>query len=112
MENYLNSSSPSVRLTDPSVPIDSKAILSYSNNMYVSTDAIFLDATSWMGTDGTTIARIDFADGVFTPSGACTVPGIISDSFSMDEAADGTFRVASTVYSDTSSCEVPFSTGK
>lgn len=104
VENYLVLTS--VRLTDPSVPIDSKAILSYSNNMYVSTDAIFLDATSWMGTDGTTIARIDFADGVFTPSGACTVPGIISDSFSMDEAADGTFRVASTVYSDTSSCEV------
>ena len=96
----------SVRISDPSAAVDSKAVLSYSSNMYVSQDAIFLDATSWMQWDGTTIARINFSDGSFTPAGACTVPGTIDDSFSMDEASDGTFRAASTVYGDTSSCGV------
>lgn len=89
----------SVKLSDPAAASDSKAILSYAGNVYVSSKAIYLIASDWMNyTSGSTIVRIDYADGSFTPSGACTVPGEVLDTFCIDESSDGCLRVAATSY--------------
>jgi uncharacterized secreted protein with C-terminal beta-propeller domain len=94
----------SVKLSEPAAAADSKAILSYAGNVYVSSKALYLITSDWMNyTSGSTIVRIDYADGSFTPSGACTVPGEVLDTFCIDESSDGYLRVASTSYGGTAS---------
>ena len=87
----------SVRLSSPSDAVDSKAVLSWTDGIYVSSDAIYLYSASWMNLENdTSVVRFRYADGTFTEAGACEVPGTINDSFSIDESDDGHLRIAVT----------------
>jgi inhibitor of cysteine peptidase len=87
----------SVRLSSPSDAVDSKAVLSWTDGIYVSSDAIYLYSASWMNLENdTSVVRFRYADGNFTEAGACEVPGTINDSFSIDESDDGHLRIAVT----------------
>ncbi|MDD3339521.1 MAG: beta-propeller domain-containing protein [Lachnospiraceae bacterium] len=89
----------SVDLKQPEQVVNSRAILSVSNKYYVSQNSIYIETWEWNASyDGTSIVKVDFADGVITPKAASTVPGYINDSFSMSEY-DGHFRVVTTDWS-------------
>lgn len=87
-------------------PLGNAAFLSYSQEVYVSTDSIYATSQYTDRTkldDGytktevmTEIARLSYAGGTLTPMGKTTVSGRIKDQYSLDEY-EGILRVVTTV---------------
>ena len=87
-------------------PLGDAAFLSYSQEVYVSTDSIYATSQYTDKTqldDGytktevmTEIARLSYADGTLTPMGKTTVSGRVKDQYSLDEY-EGILRVVTTV---------------
>ena len=86
-------------------PLGDAAFLSYSQEVYVSTDSIYATSQYTDRTqleDGytktevmTEIARLSYAGGTLTPMGKTTVSGRIKDQYSLDEY-EGILRVVTT----------------
>lgn len=86
-------------------PLGDAAFLSYSQEVYVSTDSIYATSQYTDRTqleDGytktevmTEIARLSYAGGTLTPMGKTTVSGRIKDQYSLDEY-EGVLRVVTT----------------
>jgi uncharacterized secreted protein with C-terminal beta-propeller domain len=82
--------------TDARPGIDAAAVMvGMGSTVYASADAVYVAGTSWEGGAGTTTSLMAFSLGeriAHLASGS--VPGFVPDQFAMDEAADGTFRIA------------------
>ena len=87
----------SVDVKKPSVAKDTKAVMGYVDNIYVSNDSIFFYTIDYSdGRDKTTIVKFSYEDGKIIPKTATSVNGTIDDSFCIDENEDGYLRVAAT----------------
>ena len=76
---------------------DSLSLLSYSSNMYVSKNSIYLTRQYYeSGVTMTEITNIGYSENSLTLIGTGRVIGYIKDQYSLDEY-NGTLRVASTV---------------
>ena len=82
--------------TDARPGIDAAAVMvGMGSTVYASADAVYVAGTSWEGGAGMTTSLMAFSLGdriEHLASGS--VPGFVPDQFAMDEAADGTFRIA------------------
>ena len=82
--------------TDARPGIDAAAVMvGMGSTVYASADAVYVAGTSWEGGAGTRTSLMAFSLGeriAHLASGS--VPGFVPDQFAMDEAADGTFRIA------------------
>ena len=86
-------------------PLGDAAFLSYSQEVYVSTDSIYATSQYVERTqlnDGytksevmTEIARLSYGDGTLTPMGKTAVKGRVKDQYSLDEY-EGVLRVVTT----------------
>ena len=83
---------------NPSVATDTKAVMGYVDQVYVSLDSIFFYSNEYVesGYEETTIVKFAYEGGMITPQTAATVKGSIDDSFCIDEDAKGYLRVAVT----------------
>ena len=82
--------------TDARPGIDDVAVMvGMGSTVYASADAVYVAGSSWWGGTGpaTTLTAFSLGDRIeHLASGS--VPGFVPDQFAMDEAADGTFRIA------------------
>ncbi|MFM7136023.1 MAG: beta-propeller domain-containing protein [Planctomycetota bacterium] len=82
--------------TDGRPGVDAAAVMvGMGSTIYASGDAVYVAGTSWGGGAGPTTSLTAFSLGdriEHLASGS--VPGFVPDQFAMDEAADGTFRIA------------------
>ena len=82
--------------TDARPGIDDVAVMvGMGSTVYASADAVYVAGTTWGGGAGPTTSLMAFSLGdriEHLASGS--VPGFVPDQFAMDEAADGTFRIA------------------
>lgn len=82
--------------TDARPGIDDAAVMvGMGSTIYASADAVYVAGTTWGGGAGPTTSLMAFSLGdriEYLASGS--VPGFVPDQFAMDEAADGTFRIA------------------
>ena len=82
--------------TDARPGIDDAAVMvGMGSTVYASADAVYVAGTTWGGGAGPTTSLMAFSLGdriEHLASGS--VPGFVPDQFAMDEAADGTFRIA------------------
>lgn len=82
--------------TDARPGIDDAAVMvGMGSTVYASADAVYVAGTSWGGGAGPTTSLMAFSLGdriEHLASGS--VAGFVPDQFAMDEAADGTFRIA------------------
>jgi len=82
--------------TDARPGIDSAAVtVGMGGTVYASADAVYVAGSSWGGGTGpaTTLTAFSLGDRIeHLASGS--VAGFVSNQFAMDEAADGTFRIA------------------
>ena len=82
--------------TDARPGIDAAAVMvGMGSTVYASADAVYVAGTLWEGGAGMTTSLMAFSLGeriAHLASGS--VPGFVPDQFAMDEAADGTFRIA------------------
>ena len=95
----------SFKMNDASNLISKVSVMESAENIYMSTQSIYLWQTNWdwqEGTDdlySTFLMKFTFADGVVTPAATGTVKGYLNDSFSLDEY-NGYLRVLTTSQSD------------
>lgn len=82
----------------PSKVTDTKAVMGYVDQVYVSTDNIYFYSGEYTqsGYEETTIVKFNYAEGKIIPQIATTVRGTIDDSFCIDEDVNGYLRVAAT----------------
>ncbi|MDO4276612.1 MAG: beta-propeller domain-containing protein [Eubacteriales bacterium] len=75
-----------VENTRPSEPSDRIAVVSGAETFYVSQENIYAANSVWeRNKQNTDIVRLGYKDGKFTPGSCGRVPGILNDSFSMNE---------------------------
>lgn len=83
-------------MVDARPGIDAAAVMvGMGGTVYASAAAVYVAGTSWGGGAGPTTSLMAFSLGdriEHLASGS--VPGFVPDQFAMDEAADGTFRIA------------------
>ena len=86
----------------PSEVVDTKAVMGYVDQVYVSTDAIYFYSNEYTksGYNETTIVKFAYEKGKVIPKTATTVRGSIDDSFCIDEDAKGYLRVAVTAQNE------------
>ncbi|MGN1480919.1 beta-propeller domain-containing protein [Porcipelethomonas sp.] len=89
---YTNISGFDLNSSTPYSPSDIKSIAGYSNNIYCSTDNLYV---TW-GYDKTEITRFAISEGKISPEASGTIDGYVNDQFSMSEY-DGYFRIAVTI---------------
>lgn len=90
----------SVKLSKPNKVVDYRVIMGYSSDIYVSSNAVYLQSVDYSGnTNHTVIARMNYKNGKFAPSGVGVVKGVTLDKFAIDEDKNGNLRVATTVVS-------------
>ncbi len=91
----------SVDIKKPLEVKDTKAVMGYVNDMYVSGDSLFFYTQDYSsGYDQTTIVKFVYKNGNILPKAATTVNGTIDDSFSIDENDEGYLRVATTFWNE------------
>lgn len=99
-ENYLVISGTDIR--SPEDVTDAKALVSSTDNYYVSTDNIFICLNDWKsGGQTTQIIKFHYEDGKITPVAAGSVNGYINNTFSLNEYK-GYLRIVTTAWDDTS----------
>lgn len=95
----------SVNVNDPSQVVDQKAVLTDADDMYVSTENIYVYesrwSTMWRSNDAsepsrTTVRKIAYRDGQLEGIAQTKVDGTLNDSFSIDEHK-GMLRLVTTV---------------
>lgn len=86
----------SVNLNEPDKAVAHKAVVSGVNHFYVSKESIFICTQSWRdGNDTTDILKFSYKNGDIWGVGACSLPGYLNDTFSLDEY-NGYLRVVAT----------------
>ena len=91
----------SIDVSNPNEVVDTKAVMGYVDNMYVSKDAIYFYNEDYAQPEGrTVIVKFSYKDGKITPKTAGRVKGSIDDSFSIDEDDKGNLRVMTTLWTD------------
>ncbi len=89
----------SIDLEHPDKAADTKTFYAWASDIYMTSDAIFLEAPDWNSEyEVTNIIRIEYSDGIFHPTAAGTVPGSINDAFAVDEDSNGNLRIATTIW--------------
>lgn len=89
----------SVDITEPDKTVDRKGIVSAAHMFYVSTENIYICNSNWTGSTNTTqIMKFHYEDGKFEADAAAEVPGILNNSFSMNEY-EGNLRIVTTKWS-------------
>lgn len=86
-----------VNLSDATEPANTKAVLGYADEVYMTTDNIYLSGSRDGQSTNLMRVAVDGSDLRFAAIGS--IPGKLLNQFSMDEE-DGYFRVASTSLSD------------
>lgn len=91
----------SVNVKHPSKTVDTKAVMGYVDEMYVSAKSIYFYSGNYSGNyNQTTIVKLEYEKGKILPKTAATVKGLIDDSFCIDEDANGFLRVATTLWNE------------
>ena len=87
----------SINLNKPNETIDRKAVMEDAGEFYVTTENIYVRKQNWNynGSNSTSIAKFSFKDGKIKGESAGVVPGIITDTFAINEYKD-TLRVLTT----------------
>ena len=76
-----------------------KAVLGGSEQVYCSSDELYITASTFDLKEETQIIKVSFGDGKLRYSAFGTVDGGVNDQFSMD-SSKGTFKIATTDYRD------------
>ena len=75
-----------INIQDPENVISSKAIVSGAADFYMSSDNLFICNNNWNdGKSSTEILRFACEDGEITAGAMCELPGVLNDTFSLDE---------------------------
>ncbi len=91
----------SIDVSNPNEVVDTKAVMGYVDNLYVSKDAIYFYNEDYAQSEGrTVIVKFSYKDGKITPTTAGRVKGCIDDSFSIDEDDKGNLRVMTTLWTE------------
>ena len=91
----------SIKLSEPSEYVDTKAVMGYVDQVYASSDSLFFYGVDYYENDERTeIVKLSYEDGRIIPKAAGAVPGYIDDSFCIDEDSKGNLRVATTTWKD------------
>lgn len=102
MDSYTTFTMTSISLGDGKEVgevIDDKVIYMDSSDVYVASDGIYIQGLDYSNSRNyTNILKFAYNKGHFSPKGIGSVPGNLESSFSIDEASDGTLRVATTVW--------------
>ncbi len=75
----------SVDLQEPEKLADRCAVVTESTDFYVSRENIYVTGVHYGTSQMTNIVRFSYADGQIEPEAGGSVPGVLNDSFSMDE---------------------------
>lgn len=90
----------SVNVKNPSVTVDSKAMVSGADDFYVSSSNIYIYNEEWENSRTTThILKFHYENGSITGIAAEKIYGYLNDSFSIDEY-DGNLRLVTTDWVD------------
>lgn len=85
----------SVELKNPAKTKDQFAVLTNSNEFYISQNNIYTIENDYTGQTSSVINKISYKDGLMEPMASGRVEGIINNSFSMDEY-NGYLRMVTT----------------
>lgn len=86
----------SVNLNQPDKTVDEKAILSKGGMLFVSAEHIYMCDSLYDDESRTVIRKIAYREGVLEPKVQGEVPGVLNDSFSIDEY-EGNLRAVTTI---------------
>lgn len=98
----------SVNVTDPTEPVDTKAVVSGAQDFYISNENIYITNTTWNQETRTELLKFHYSEGKITNADAASLKGYLNDSFSLNEY-NGYLRVVlteSTMNTDTNSLYV------
>lgn len=87
----------SVKFSNPNETVDHKALLTKGGMSYVSTENIYMcDMVYEQNESKTVVRKVEYKDGKLEAKGQAEVPGMLKDSFSIDEY-EGTLRMVTTL---------------